>query len=101
MAASLAISSLSLASFSLQTLCLRRKGLGRLMAVGRVELAQITRHTFFELRPPPLHLAPREVPVAIVHRLELAAVDRHARRGQQTHLTAQIDEAGANLADGL
>jgi hypothetical protein len=36
-----------------------------------------------------------------VHRLELAAVDRHACRRQKAHLTAQIDEAGANLADGL
>jgi hypothetical protein len=70
------------------------------MAVGRVELAQIARHTVFELRPPALHLGTCEVPVAIVHRLELAAVDRHARRGQQAHLTAQIDEARANLADG-
>src|SRR5688572_26810005 len=57
--------------------------------------------SIFELRPPPLHLATREVLVAIVHRLELAAVDRHARRCQQAHLTAQIDEASANLADGL
>jgi hypothetical protein len=61
----------------LQALRLHRKGLGRLMAVGRVELAQIARHTLLELRPPPLHLASREVLVAIVHRLELAAVDRH------------------------
>src|SRR5262245_20294065 len=80
---------------------LPRKSLGRLMAISRVKLAQITRHTLFELRPPPLHLATREVLVAIVHRLELTAVDRHARRGQQANLTGQIDEAGANLADGL
>ena len=78
---------------------LHSKGLGWLMAVSCVELAQIACHALFELRPPPLHLGTREVPVAIVHRLELAAVDRHARRGQQAHPAAQIDEAGANLTD--
>jgi hypothetical protein len=90
---------LKLGKFLLQTLRLRRKGLGRLMAVGCVELTQIARYTFFELRSPPLHLATREVLVAIVHGLELAPVD--PTRSQQAHLTAQVDEAGANLADGL
>ena len=97
----MAISSLSLASFSFRRSVFRASALARLVAVGRIELAQIARHTLFELRPSPLHLAAREVPVAIVHRLELAAVDRHACCRQKTHLTAQFDEAGANLADGL
>src|SRR5215471_19077482 len=50
-----------------------RQGLGRFMAVGRVELAQITGDALLKLRAAPFHLRPREVPIAIVHRLELAA----------------------------
>src|SRR6185437_6923218 len=42
----------------------------------------------------------REVPIAVVHRLELAAIDGNARFRQQTHLAAEFDEARAHLADG-
>jgi hypothetical protein len=48
------------------------------LAVGVVQLAQITGHALLKLRSAPFHLRPREVPVTIVHRLELAAVDRNA-----------------------
>ena len=70
------------------------------MAVGRVQLAQITGDALLELRAAPFHLRPREVPIAIVHCFELAAVDRHACRHQQTHLSAEFDKARAHLADG-
>jgi hypothetical protein len=40
-----------------------------------------------------------KVPVAIVHRLELAAVDRNACLCKQTHLPAELDKARAHLAD--
>ena len=46
-----------------------------------------------------LELRTREVPVALVHRLELAAVDRNARYREQTHLPAQHHEVRAGLAD--
>ena len=78
---------------------LGRERLRRLLPIGRVELAQIARDALLELRPAPLHLGLREVPVAIVDRLELAAVDRDARRREQTHLAAQLDEPRAHLAD--
>ena len=74
--------------------------LGRLLPVGSVELLQIARHALLDLRHPPLHLRPREVPVAVVHRLELAAVDRHAGLRQQAHRAAQRNKARAHLADG-
>ena len=74
--------------------------LGRLLPVGSVELLQIARHALLDLRHPPLHLGPREVPVAVVHRLELAAVDRDAGLRQQAHRAAQRNKAHAHLADG-
>src|SRR5215468_12188846 len=77
-----------------------RQGLGRLMAVGRVELAQITGDALLKLRAAPFHLRPSEVPIAIVHRLELAAVNRNARRRKQADLPAELDKASTHLADG-
>ena len=74
--------------------------LGRLLPVGGVELLQIARDALLDLRHAPLHLGAREVLVAIVHRLELAAVDRHAGLREQAHRAAQRNEPGANLADG-
>src|SRR5205085_10376925 len=71
-----------------------------LLPVGGVHLAQVAGDALLELRPAPLHLRPREVPIAIVDRLELAAVDRNARIHKQTHLPAQFDKARAHLADG-
>jgi hypothetical protein len=64
-------------------------------------LAQIVGDALLELGPAPLHLRTREVPVAVVHRLELAAIDGHARLHEQIHLAAELDEARANLADGM
>src|SRR5258706_15118166 len=52
-------------------------------AIGGVELAQIARNALLDLRHAPFHLSLREVVVARVHRLELAAVDRDARFRQQ------------------
>ena len=46
-------------------------------------------------------LAWREVAVAVVHRLELAAVDGDDALGQQLELPAQRDEATADVADAL
>ena len=51
-----------------------------------------------------LHFRPREVPIAIVHHLELATVDRNARIRKQTHLPAAFDKArtsGATFAAGI
>ena len=73
--------------------------LGRLLPVDRVELLQIARDALLDLRHAPLHLRSREVPVAVVHRLELAAVDRDAGLREQANHAAQRDEACANLAD--
>ena len=74
--------------------------IGGLLPVGGVELLQVARDALLDLGTPPRHLGTREVPVAVVHRLELAAVDRNAGGGQEAHRAAQPDEACANLADG-
>src|SRR6266404_1070319 len=79
---------------------LRRRLTGGGLAIGGVELAQIARNAPLDLRQPPFHLSLREVVVARVHRLELAAVDRDARFRQQPHLAAQGDELRTDLLDG-
>ena len=78
---------------------LGRECLRRLLQIGRVELAQIPRHALLKLRSAPLHLRAREVAIAIVDGFELAPVNGDARLGEQTHLAAQHNEPGANLAD--
>ena len=87
-------------SFSFSRSVLTRERLRRLLPVGRVELAQIASHALLQLRPAPFYLAACEVLVAIVHRLELATVDGHARFRQQSHLAAQLDELRTDLLDG-
>src|SRR5246500_2722894 len=69
------------------------------LAVGGVELAHVARHALFNLLLAALDLALREVVVATVHGLELAAVDGNAGLRQQAHLAAQLDELRANLLD--
>ena len=82
-----------------QTRRLGRARQRRLLPVGAVQLVQIARNARLDLRHPPRHLGPREVPVPAVDRLELTAIDRHARLGEQPELPAQRDEPGADLAD--
>ena len=72
---------------------LRGQCLRRLLPVGRIKLAQIARDTLLQLGTPPLHLRPCEVPVPVVHGLELAAIDGDARRREKAHLTTELDEA--------
>src|SRR5215467_4929235 len=56
-------------------------------------------HALLDLLQPALHLRTREILVARVHRLELAAVNRHARARQQTKLSAKRNEPRTYLAD--
>src|ERR1035441_1808972 len=46
------------------------------------------------------HLGACEVPVTVVYRLELAAVDRHAGLREKAHRAAKRNKPGADLADG-
>src|SRR6202035_5008725 len=48
----------------------------------------------------PLHLGAGEIAVSVVHRFELAAIDRDDRLREQVQLTAQHDELAAYSADG-
>jgi hypothetical protein len=70
------------------------------LAIGAVELVQIARYALLDLRQASLHLGAREVPVPVVDRLELAAVDRDAGLGEETEPAAERHEPGADLADG-
>src|SRR5262249_47521116 len=63
------------------------------------ELAQIPGHALLDLAQPAIHLRAREVLVAVVDRLELAAIDGDARRRQQADLSAKRDELRTHLAD--
>ena len=69
------------------------------LAVGGIELAHVACHALFDLLLAALDLALREVVVATVDGLELAAVDGNAGLRQQAHLAAQLDELRANLLD--
>lgn len=60
-------------------------------ALDRIELAQIASDALLELRAPPLHLRPCEVPVPVVHGFEPAVIDGHARRRKETRLAAEFD----------
>src|SRR4029453_8176743 len=79
---------------------LRGRLTGGCLAIGGVELAQIARNALLDLRQTPLQLSLREVIVARVHRLELAAVDRDARFRQQPQLAAQGDKLRTDPFDG-
>jgi hypothetical protein len=79
--------------------CPRRKRLRWLLQLGGIELAQIARHAFLNLREPALHLRTREILVAGVNCFELAAVDGNARTSQQAHLSAKRDKLRTHLAD--
>jgi hypothetical protein len=75
------------------------KRLRRLLQISRVELAQVSRHALLDLSNPALNLRTREVLVAVVDRLELAAIDGDARLCQQTNLSAQRHKLRTYLAD--
>ncbi len=64
-----------------------------------VELIQILSDCLLQVLHSHLDLVPREVLVPRVDRLELAAVNRDHRLGEQVHLAAQHHEPRAHLAD--
>ena len=91
--------------FQLRDLVLQAGRLGRarprwLLPVGAVELVQIAGDALLDLRHAPRHLRAREVLVAVVHRLELAAIDRDAGVREQAHGATERNEPGADLPDG-
>ena len=49
-------------------------------SIGRVHGGQVALDARFDLRDAPLHLGSGEILVAVVHRLELTAIDGHDRR---------------------
>src|SRR5712692_7994172 len=88
---------LSLAILSL-SLGFGNVGLG---SIGGVHGRQIAVDTLFDLLHARAHLATGEVAVAVVDRLELAAVDGDDRLREQVEPAAQLDEPAAHVADRL
>ena len=72
----------------------------RALAIGAVELREITGNAFVNLLQAPLHLGLREVLVARVDGLELAPVDGNAGRAEQLEASAQQYKLAADFADG-
>ena len=62
-------------------------------------MAQVPLDTLIDLLQPALHLRPGEVAIAIVDRLELAAIDGHEGIGKQVELAAQHHELATHQAD--
>ena len=60
---------------------------------------QIVGYAVLNLLHPPCHLGLGEVPVPIVDRLELAAVDGNACHRQKPDPAAQLDKLRTHLAD--
>jgi hypothetical protein len=79
---------LQLRDLLFQTARLGFERLERLLPVGGVELLQIAPDALLNLSHAPVHLGAREVLVAVVHRFELAAVNRDAGLREQAHRAA-------------
>ena len=58
-----------------------------LIAVSRVQLGKVALDTGFNVRQSPPHLGRREVLIPVVHRFELAAINRNTVTVQQTDVT--------------
>jgi hypothetical protein len=69
------------------------------LAIRSVERRQIARNRFVEVSQARLHLAAREILVAGVHALELAAVDSRNRPRKQAKIAADDDELRAGRTD--
>jgi hypothetical protein len=78
-----------------------RLGLGdiALFAVGPVQCPQVTRDAGVPLFHPPGDLGHRVVLVAIVHRFELAAVDRNNGTGEKFEPTAELHKLTTHRPD--
>ena len=57
-------------------------------SISTVQLFKISIKALFNLFHAPLHLGTCEVPAAVVHRFELAAINRHDGVGKQIELPA-------------
>src|SRR5262249_46266236 len=93
------ISSFSLAIFSFRRFTLVLSASDGSCRSAVVELLQIARNALLDLRHPSIHLGAGEILVAVVHRLELAAVDRDTGFRQQIHGATERDKPGADLPD--
>src|SRR5215831_18724181 len=78
---------------------LRRQFFRWLLPISRIELRKIPRHALLQLGAASLHLPAREVLVAGIDGLKLAAVDRNTRIREQTHRAAQFYKLHADPID--
>jgi hypothetical protein len=71
----------------------------RLLTISRVERLKISSNTRLDIAHAPFELGVREVAVAMVHRLELATVDRNDYFSEEVQTLAQHYELTANIAN--
>src|SRR6266550_2662789 len=71
------------------------------LSVRSVQLCQVACNAFLQLLHPRLELSVGEVLIAVVHRLELAAIDRHDGVGEEVQATTQDDKFFADLMNRL
>src|ERR1700684_2777097 len=77
-----------------------RLGYGAWIPVCPIQIRKVAGDTLLQLLHPRLELMLREVPVPTVHRLELAAVDRHQRITEQVQAPAEHHKLPAHALDG-
>jgi hypothetical protein len=78
---------------------LRRQLFRGLLQVGGIELRKIARDTLLQLGAAPFYLRASKVLIAVVHRLELASINRNARLREQAHPATHFDKLHADLLD--
>jgi len=69
------------------------------LAIRTIKLGEIASDALVDRSDPPLQAVVREVLLAVVHGLELAAVDRDARLVEKVEVAAERDEPATYLAD--
>src|ERR1700721_1251948 len=73
----------------------------RSLTISGIELREIAGDALIDLFQTPLHFRLGKVPLPRIHRLELAAVNGHARVAEEIEPPAQQNECAADFADRL
>jgi hypothetical protein len=70
------------------------------ITVGPIQIRQVTGDTFLQLLHPRLELVVGKIAIPAVHGLELTAIDRHERIGEQVQAAAKKHELPAHAPNG-
>ncbi|KZY35847.1 hypothetical protein A3731_16740 [Roseovarius sp. HI0049] len=83
----------------LQAVGLAQLRLGTLAPVDPVHFLKISRRALLQVAYPEFDLPGREIPVPVIDRLHLAAINGHGPGRQDTDPPAQLYKSSASLAD--